>query len=143
MNSRIQEILEARRAFERASTRREYDAAWTTLCALWKREREEFAARRGWRTCAQFTTVKLRGLPATTWIDSPGAEDAIDHGNYFAWNDAGSRQLRAAGIISHVYGHDSVCFAFARHYGLVAERLPYSWYWPNACTAILFTRGAK
>jgi hypothetical protein len=140
MNTRAARILAAWHAFDRAETRRDEHATWDRLRDLRTRERDRFAAERGWVVCPRFTTGQLIGLRGRRVGDVAGTEDAIDHRSCFAIADARSRKPRPVAIVSHVYNGHAACIAFADRYSLAVEILEFSWYMPSACTAVLLTR---
>ncbi len=130
-------ITAAWRALDRGHTRREQDAAWRYLCELRNRERDRFAASRGWVVCPWFATGRLVGARGRWVRELEGTEDAFDHRSCFTTPGRGGRPIA---IVSHVYGDPAVCFRFAERYGLAVEQLESSWYLPQQCTAVLFQR---
>jgi hypothetical protein len=139
MKTRLQNILAARRAVERAETKRDLTAAWNSLQELRRRAREDFAASRGWVAVPTFTTSQLLGLPGRA-EDVPGTHDAIDHRSCFALLGERSRRPRPIAIVSHEYNDVQRCIEFADRYSLAVEILDASWWWPGHATAVLFTR---
>jgi hypothetical protein len=140
MNIRAHKIAAAWRALDASDARRDQDAAWKHLCDLRTRERDRFAASRGWVACPQFTTARLIGLRGRRVRDVPGTDNAIDHRSCFAVRVDGSPKLREVAIVSHIYGKPERCVEFADKYGLAVEILEFSWYLPQLCTAVLLQR---
>ncbi len=104
--------------------------------------RAAFADRCGWELAKTgFTLHELRnGHHRVPWTDdlwpTSHPRNPLDHQEYcrFAWG----RHLPAA-IVSHEYSsfEDSVVFAKAN--GLIATRLPASWYSPEQAIAVAYT----
>ncbi|MEO8062147.1 MAG: hypothetical protein ABI821_05300 [Pseudomonadota bacterium] len=140
MNARLQDIVAARRAVERAVTKRELNAAWESLQELRRREREAFASSRGWVAVPRFTTGQLLGLRGRNARDVEGTEEVIDHRSCFALAESSSRKPRPIAICSHIYGSPKPCLQFADRYALAVEMLDASWWWPGHATAVLLTR---
>jgi hypothetical protein len=143
MNAHMQRILAARRAVDRADTRRELNAAWDTLQELRRQARESFAKSRGLVVVPTFTTGKLLGLPGRRVGDVPGTDDAVDHRTCLGVVERGSRSPRPIALVSHVYGDPARVLRFADKYALGVELLDASWWWPGQATAVLLSRATQ
>jgi hypothetical protein len=101
----------------------------------------EFAAQRGWRVYKGgqgwiYTNQLIAGRMVHRYRDVEFRHHVIDHRECFM-----CRRYPVA-ILTHTYGPYEHCEEFAQEYGLNLERLPWSWYYPGATIAALFTRKA-
>jgi hypothetical protein len=60
----------------------------------------------------------------------------LDHLDYFRET---AHPYRPVSIVTHSYALEADFDRFAASYGLIAERLPESWYYPELAVAVLFT----
>jgi hypothetical protein len=145
----IQRLLDAMhsacsvdRAARTPATRLAVGVARRVLIAARETVRNDFAEKHGLRhTPRGFTVGQLRnGHHSLRWTDDlwpiSNPVNPIDHAEYyrFAW---GPRF--PAAIVSHEYGSFEGSVAFAKANGLVATRLPASWYAPTQATAVVYT----
>jgi hypothetical protein len=121
--------------------RREYDYADAELARLQRACANELAAARGWKiysgtkgwiTISQLLAGNFHGSTSERSDENPG--HVIDHRDNFTLD------RRPVAILSHTYVPWDDCVTFARQRNLVPERLPFSWYYPERTTAVLFTR---
>lgn len=111
----------------------------------------EFAVPRSWRLAGRpFTVGQLTAGPACSCFPHECIErrhgtywSVLDHGTYFRLPDP---PYRPASVVSHLYVQNgsitaiAECRAIAERCGLRFEMLPWSWYNPGRCIAVLFTR---
>lgn len=122
---------------DRRTARVQLSAAWAHLHEVQRIERERFAKTRGWRVAKlSYTYVDKLSCGKCARNDCGSHYPAIDHPDCF------NSDRRPVAILSHSYGTWEQCTAFAAQHGLTAERLPWSWYFPWNCIAVLYTRGA-
>lgn len=124
--------------------------AWRHLEELQRIEAENFADSRGWRVYNGRGWIWADQLAAGKMIhpwhhSEDDRNDVIDHRECFVgWREGVKRTPQACrvpmAILSHTYGSWEPCVEYANRRGLNVERLPWSWYYPGACIAALFTR---
>lgn len=124
------------------------------LYELQRAECEKFARARGWRLykgrqgwiyTEQLLAGRMFGGGRYGPRDLSDPDSVIDHRECFVtWRGDGPRTPQSCrypvAILSHTYGPWEPCVEYARMHGLNVERLPYSWYYPGQCIAVLFTR---
>jgi hypothetical protein len=99
-----------------------------------------FAHSRGWKVYqGRRGWITVRQLVAGRWDHDWGCShmSVIDHRECFTFN------RHPVAILSHTYESWERCVKFAEEHRLIVEQLPYSWYYPGAAIAALFTRGAR
>jgi len=111
---------------------------WTEAFAIRAELRRALARARGWTVARrefcfeELVTGRRSQRPDWRW-----RYPEIDHPDQFRLP---VRPYVAAAVLSHSYASRDALLEFARSHGLRVELLPWSWYWPGACTAALFTR---
>jgi hypothetical protein len=105
----------------------------------------EFAAERGWKFAKHFKVAELRrgrrgggkgtGRYYRYTADSATRRDAgaLDHMEFLTLD------RKPVAIITHSYNSFAQVAEFARSEGLLAEELPYSWYYPGGTVAVVLT----
>ena len=97
-----------------------------------------FAAVRGWRHANKaFTLPQLRDGSNVPRVDD--YDHIVSPMDHVEWFREANRPWRPAGIISHEYSPFEQSVLLAAQYGLVAQLLPISWYFPGSCNAVLYT----
>lgn len=98
---------------------READMALDQTNSLQTECRDAFARSRGWR------------LNKKAWlIDYP----CVDHAEFFD-----SPDKKRVGLVTHSYASKERLAEYAADHNLIAELLPFSWYSPGGCLAVVFT----
>jgi hypothetical protein len=137
-------------------TRREHRCAVRTLDELQTKASARFAAEHGLvRTRKSFSLRQLRDGSWSTLWGMNRAEDEystyygdariLDHTEYY--RDP-HRPYRPAAIVAHLYGSsvgdvEAGCKSAAAHYNLRFVVLPWSWYYPERCTAVAYFRSER
>jgi hypothetical protein len=130
------------RATRTSQTRQAIRAIQNELLIARATAARAFAERHGWELAKKgFTLHELRnGHHSIRWTDdlwpTSHRRDPLDHEEYyrFAW---GSHF--PAAILSHEYGPFAASEAFAKANGLIATRLPASWWDPARTIAVVYT----
>ncbi len=101
--------------------------------------RNTLAEERGWIVARTgFSLEQLRRRQAGRYrmqdYSPTDRSPFIDHPECYRES---ARPWRPAGLVTHAYlpGHEVVAYVEAA--GLQAEVLPWSWYWPRRCSAVL------
>lgn len=118
---------------------REYVVATRELRRLREYLRSDLAASRGWTVASR--PFSLRQLLACSNHSTVGDScehhyPYIDHAEYFRHSN---RPYRPAAILTHAYTDAKSICDFAAEQGVHCEIMPWSWYYPEKCTASLFS----
>jgi hypothetical protein len=104
------------------------------LLAARQEAREAFARSRGWTIAQPFTLGQLkRGSMHRRQEEHFEQNAVLDHPEHFRSG------FRPVAILVHTYAPWSAVQDFAARNQLSAERLPFSWYSPRGCNAVLLT----
>jgi hypothetical protein len=120
----------------RLAIHRRYFADVDNLKQMRAAERARLATERGWIVSRRsFTLQELKdGRFARLTRLSECERPIIDHPDCFVLD------RKPAAIVSHMYAPWEQCSEFAQLHGLDAERLYFSWHYPNGTLAVIFTR---
>jgi hypothetical protein len=122
---------------EISKLKRELDAAIRKLNALQEAALQEFAKPRGYKFASWGSTTYHR---ATERLPKNGLPpwrrgEVIDHAQIAVAGRGG----QPVALISHSYSKREQIERYAKERGLQAELLPWSWWNPEKCIAVLFT----
>jgi hypothetical protein len=123
---------------------REYRQVREELLSLRESMCRSLAEERGWRVAkTDFSLRQLLAGHAGRYLsaDYLGTRHypEIDHEECFR---VPVRPYRPAAILTHSYAPQGEVLEFAERCGFDAEVLPWSWYYPSSCVAVLLTRRA-
>lgn len=140
-------LVETAEAFRAWHAARDAGASWSDCVPLRKRAdnavarsnalkeacRQAFADSRGWRWNRKAWTADLSN-------DARGSSGArfLDHVEFF--DAAGERKVA---LVTHSYAPAQEIADYAARRGLIAEKLPFSWWNPRfggGCCCVVFTR---